>query len=104
MFEPWFYNTCIDFFFEDEFKVIIWIELVIADEIKVVQRAHKSGSELFKLLVNAFFEFAESNIELNMTNFIEINEFDRTKIGLLFGRSFFLFHILLLSMFKDIFR
>ncbi len=77
---------------------------MIADEIKMVQRAHKSDSKLFKLLINAFFEFAESNIELNVTDFIEINELDGTKIALLFGRSFFLFHILLLSMFKDIFR
>lgn len=78
--------TSVDLFLEDELKIVIRVSLTIPDEVEMIEGADQSCPELVELAIYSFLYVAESHIELNVVELVEVKNVDRVEVTLLLDR------------------
>lgn len=68
--------TCVDFLLEDELEVIVGEGLLVADEVEVVEGTDQVDPELLKLTVYAVLDVAQSHVQLDVVEFVEIEHLE----------------------------
>lgn len=66
LFEAGLDDASVYFFLKNEQEVIVGVQISVADEVQVIERADEGHSKLLELFVDAFLEVSKRNIELNM--------------------------------------
>lgn len=92
LFEAGLDDASVYFFLKNEQEVIVGVQISVADEVQVIERADEGHSKLLELFVDAFLEVSKWNIELNMIYFEEIQDLKRILGFLYLGRSLSLLH------------
>jgi hypothetical protein len=74
LFQTGFDYASVDFFLEDELEVIVGVGLPITNEVEMVEGADESDSKLLEFSVDAVLEVAEGHVELNVVEFVEVED------------------------------